>query len=425
MEKSVRQSRTGEEMMKGIVNKEFSEVYVTYDPRGTSDDREKFTAFVRVNENLYAGLIINRYYKAPGDYGDGANSDHFRLTEGHFYAFNGEVMSPLGIALIVLGESESAVWKNGSLPTGGFHGNELLTQVNFFINGVDIGNISTLQAFELRPCKSFKYMQVSNIYQALEGVTIIFKRIKETVCSKGMFITESLYTPPADIDFSLYGSLVCIAPACSQFAQNDMGEIRTMSHASGNGESHYLEVYGGERMRYWSTVNGISIDVSGRILRHRKRVSGNNYEDAADSLNASARVTTKDNQRYGKYYRVNTNVNLKADDFIKCRTEVHVSESETPMEIEMTSPKEEQVFPAPMAVPLQVTLTGGSARVDYVRFLDGTGAKIIDLSEPEADGIYKHDWPCAAGVYQVRAFAILIDGRRLDTDLVSFRVLGI
>jgi hypothetical protein len=78
----------------------------------------------------------------------------YRLRYCYMYEFDGTVMSNTGIQYLTAGESEFVYRTDGKADfTGGFHGDEQLTEINFYLDGVRLTDLVT--PFALRECSEF------------------------------------------------------------------------------------------------------------------------------------------------------------------------------------------------------------------------------------------------------------------------------
>src|SRR5690606_4968312 len=97
--------------------------------------------------------------------------DYWRLVKANVYRYNGTAMLDLGVSSLANGESE-CVFKRTSAKddfTGSYHGDEIVQEVSFFADGVEIDPLLLINPIELTPCNSFSYVEKSTMHATAEG----------------------------------------------------------------------------------------------------------------------------------------------------------------------------------------------------------------------------------------------------------------
>lgn len=141
----------------------FEKCYVTYKTKGFND-KEKFIVYIqnKIYPLYYYGFEISHELDTSLQ----SYTNQFRLQKALIYEFDGEIMYPIGLTALAIGESE-CVYKaiNAIDFTGGFHGDEQLYEVNFFIDDVRLSKKELSKNFYLKPCTEFSYVQKSNMHK--------------------------------------------------------------------------------------------------------------------------------------------------------------------------------------------------------------------------------------------------------------------
>lgn len=160
--------------IRDYVSKEISELSVQpigfyeYLPTGSVTGNGRFRTYVHISGNTYVGFNIDHVV----DMRDLVYVDYWRLVDAYFYQYiNGEMLST-GLFALSGGESE-CVWKRNSNKddfTGGYHGDEILTSVLFFADGVQV---STDLPIPLTQCNEFSYLEHSTMHATAEGGVFI------------------------------------------------------------------------------------------------------------------------------------------------------------------------------------------------------------------------------------------------------------
>lgn len=160
------------EYIKGILKKQiidfndYARTYVSLDITGSSTENERFSIYTR-NKNTDEYLCFNVEHEViPEIY-----SDQWRLVESVFYKYDGVSMTPINLKALTSGESES-VYKRQNFDdfSGGYHGDEIVTNIKFYIDNIKIQDGDLLN-FDLKPCDEFSYRQISTVHTApFQGV---------------------------------------------------------------------------------------------------------------------------------------------------------------------------------------------------------------------------------------------------------------
>ena len=132
------------------------ECYVTYETKGF-EGREKFTVYVQDTSNItyYYGFEIAHELDTSAL----VNTDQYRLQRANIYRFNGVAMEDMGLKALANGESECVYKSKGAIDfTGGWHGDEKLLEVRFYMDEKLLSREELSSNFTLRPCREFGYI---------------------------------------------------------------------------------------------------------------------------------------------------------------------------------------------------------------------------------------------------------------------------
>ncbi len=262
--------------------------YVTYKTKGF-EGREKFTVYVRDTGNTayYYGFEIAHELDTSAL----VNTDQFRLQRANIYRFNGVAMAATGLKALANGESECVYRSKDAIDfTGGWHGDEKLVDVAFYMDEKLLSGEELSSSFTLRPCREFSYRQASKMFRtAREGETSKLKPVIEARHVKRSVFRNSGYESQNKISWELNGtiaigymSISCIATDIGEFCQSDTSEVYTLDRS---GDRKISDV--NHKAYVWNITNGTSAFVKSEF----------NFN------NDSAIQFIWDVSNYSKYYR--------------------------------------------------------------------------------------------------------------------------
>jgi hypothetical protein len=269
----------------------FSKCYVSFDPTGYNGN-EKFIAYVQneANPNYYYGFEIAHEINTD----EIVYMGQYRLQIGKVYEFDGENMINTGQVALTLGESEYVYQTANKVDfTGGYHGDEQLVNVNFYIDGVRLTDLTT--AFNLKPCNDFAYIQKSTMHETAADGDIVnpahpieAEHYKHSTFSKSGYTTKTkmIGKKAGGLEMTVnYGSIVCVSREFGGKGQTDNYSIESFDT---NGGHKLNEV--NDNVHTWNEANKTSAKVTSKF-NVRNDVS---YQFIWDTLN------------YNKYYRDTT-----------------------------------------------------------------------------------------------------------------------
>lgn len=265
----------------------FQKCYVTFDPVG-HEGNHLFKVYAQslTKPNYYWGFTIAREL----DLSDDVYSDQYRIIYCKEYAYNGNEMIPTESILLHYGESEFTYKRAGASDlTGGYHGNEIFSEIYFFIDDYLMDDITT--EFILRPCERFSYTQKSTMHRDDNVHTEDADHLKVTEISESGYFTKNIITGKNNIPINVcFGSIAAISIDVAKrgYASNPQKVITFNQNGS-----RKLEGYN-DTLRMWSSANNLSVDI----------------ESEFSFYNTYAVQYIWDNPYYGKYYRYFQNVNL-------------------------------------------------------------------------------------------------------------------
>ncbi|WP_298512953.1 BACON domain-containing protein [uncultured Kordia sp.] len=275
------------EVRQGAFYEDFRKGYINYDPVGYQGNAV-FTVFTQseAKPDYYWGFTIRHEQNLSDD----VYVDQFRITYCEEFRYNGEEMIPTEITLLHFGESEFTYRKNGASNfTGGFHGNETLEEIEFFIDNTVMTDLST--AFAMKPCEEFSYKQKSMMHKDDMSHGEEAEHIKQTTIKDGGYTTKNTLIGKENISLSTcYGSLVSVSIDIGQNGYTDnFDESVTFNQ---NGDRKMEEV--NNKIFLWSETNQLSTKI-----------------ESIFSINDnSSKQYIWDTQYYSKYYRYLQNVDL-------------------------------------------------------------------------------------------------------------------
>lgn len=264
------------------------ECYVSYEIDGYKS-LEKFTVYVqnRSNPVYYYGFEISH----EQDLSESINSDQFRLQKGFIYKLVGDSMQLTGLTALASGESECVYRASNTVDfTGGFHGDEKLTEINFYLDGVRLSDKDLSNSFYLKPCSEFSYIQKSNMFKTFRKGDFInsnhqieASHIKHTLFKNSGYETyNTLEWKRKTTIVVAYLSISCIGTDIGEFAQSDSSEICKFDRSS----KYKLEEVN-NNIHIWNETNGTSVKIKSEF-----------------SINNDQSIQfIWDKNNYNKYYR--------------------------------------------------------------------------------------------------------------------------
>lgn len=238
------------------------ECYVSFEANGYKD-LEKFTVYVQNANNpvYYYGFEISH----EQNFQPSVKSDQFRLQKGFIYRLVGDSMQSTGLMALATGESECVYRALNTVDfTGGFHGDEILTEINFYLDGVRISEEDLSNNFYLKPCTEFSYVQKSNMIKTQrngDSVSSDYQteayHIKHTTFRNSGYETYNKLFWKSETTVEIaYLSISCIGTDMGEYVQSDKYEICKFDRSS----VRRLEEVN-DNIHIWSEKNGTSVKI--------------------------------------------------------------------------------------------------------------------------------------------------------------------
>ncbi len=228
----------------------YSDIYYEYDINGNGTGKGLFTVYCKLFGNVYIGHKIGR----ETDLSDAVYKDIYRYLGCYSYTYKDGMMYQ-GLQLITGQESEFVWRRNDSRIdfTGGFHGDEIMTGVNFFIDGQPISLLSNI-AF--RACIDFYYIQHSTMHEAptaggyIVGHPVDCNHIKISRFTTGGYTTRNIIEFVREVPVSLiYGGICCVGRNLVNYCYTDKDYINR------DVDTYDISLLGGTGLRKYTTYN--------------------------------------------------------------------------------------------------------------------------------------------------------------------------
>lgn len=240
-----------------LLGGDFERCYVTYENQRTGVPM-KFIVYVQnsINPIYYFGFEILHEI----DTSEQVYSNQFRLQRAFIYEFDGMKMQSTGLVALAPGESE-CVYKalNAVDFTGGFHGDEQLVDISFYIDGIRLSQMDLADSFQLKPCTEFSYIQKSSMHKTFrKNESQNHDHRVESIHFKNSIFGDSGYKTYNRIEWcdsvSIeigYMSLSAIGIDMGEFCQSDKYQICQFNRSS----DHKLKETN-NNVHIWNETNG-------------------------------------------------------------------------------------------------------------------------------------------------------------------------
>lgn len=282
--------------------------FLSYNPTGSSSGGKKFTAYIQdeTDGSTYYGFEVEHQY----DMSEAVYTDQYRLIKADMYTHTGGVMVATGENALATGESECVYRTPDKVDfTGGWHGDEVLSEIAFLVDNVELTSLQLVSAFDLLPCNEFRYIQTSTTHEtasSIDGVNPLHPveaiHVKNTVFSDSGYVTYNSLTWQEDLTISIaYLTLVSLAHDTGEFGQTSTSSVVTFDRL---GDRKLEEI--NDNVRVWNNTTDYEATVNSTF---------NVYNNSSEAF-------IWDNANYNKYYR-NTGEKAVLDgDFWESVTEV-------------------------------------------------------------------------------------------------------
>lgn len=255
----------------------------------------EFKVYVKVNSNKYIGFDVGHNY----DMRELVYMDYWKINRAYLYEYNEGQMINTNTLAISSGESE-CVWKRSANKddfTGGTHGDELVTEVLFFANGVQIDNSLLNEDIELTACDSFYYLEKSTMHataesgEVIEGHPIECYHVKKTdFNNKGYSTFNELKWVASGLITLWYHGICCLA--------KDFGKTLYSEDYEQINTGELPDKTGFREMWYRNDDNKTSAYITSKLLRVDSQ-----GEDKTIEKDKGAVLFVQDRTIDNKYYR--------------------------------------------------------------------------------------------------------------------------
>jgi hypothetical protein len=264
----------------------YPDTFVSYDPAGGPNAAGLFTVYVKYAENslFYAGYKIAHILDTNirADLWRIYGADLFEYREGGMYAKNKTVITSQ--------ESECTFSQRGKTDfTGGYHGDEKLTDVKFFVNGIPLDSTTLVSAFELLPAKEFYFIQKSNMLETDNDIeTVIALHDKKTAIKDSGYYTFNRieFQESITVQTAYISGITCVSKdqAETVFSEN-FNYVQMVQD-----EVEKINEVGARELNYYSNANKLGCVVTSRFLKPA-------------AYDTESKLIVWDSSFYSKYYR--------------------------------------------------------------------------------------------------------------------------
>lgn len=256
--------------------------------------------------NLYAR------YQVAHVWDDTKRADNWRIYRADLYKYIDGVMVDQSVLLLTTGDSEAVFQESGkSDATGGFHGDETLSSVNFFIDGVRITDLTS--SFSLVGCNNFRYEQKSTIIETdNETETPRCTHLKTTTFADASYHTRNRLTwlsTPSTISI-WYSGISCVALA--QTAEYNSELLNYYTYTGANTVT--LDEVGAKEIRYRGTTLANGYTIAALAYSNVIYATENGVDVTYDYNKSAEMIVYEDTSTRAKFYREITNINPIATD---------------------------------------------------------------------------------------------------------------
>ncbi len=243
--------------------------FISYNPSGYKQYTSIIVYLPYPNTKYYAGFGIGHCK----DTSTLVFSNQYRLLEGYQYQYEGGKMIKTDRQILISAESESVYKaKNRADFSGGWHGDEQLQQLRFYLDGKPYQFTSKV---ELLPCKEFRYEQESTIHETAKTINGVVtpnplhpveaKHFKNTSFKNTGYETFNRLTwqNTVDVDFWFMG-IACVGKASAMTLYNEKDKIKY--NYTGGGKTPMNNVKGAKEVFYANDSTGLSAHVTSTLL---------------------------------------------------------------------------------------------------------------------------------------------------------------
>ncbi len=268
--------------------------YVTFDPTGFKS-HPLITVFLKYSKkSYYIGFSIGNQI----DSSDSVYSNQYRILNASEYYFNGGKMLASGNTVLENGENECVYRASNRADfTGGYHGDEKISSIFFYI---DNQVISFKNKLTLIPCEEFSYIQISTMHESPRLISNIVTpnrnhpieafHSKLTIFKNGGYETYNTLEWKKEIDIQLwYHGIASIGKICGTKILDKKDSV--LYSCIGSNKFYRNYKVGEKEVFYKNDSAGISAWVESTLI-------------APYNLDTTCQLMVWDTPVYSKYYRI-------------------------------------------------------------------------------------------------------------------------
>lgn len=252
-----------------------------------------FRVYSKMSGNNYAEILISKFVNAA------TKENLWRINGGNLYKYISGALVTQNKILLTAQESEFVFKETGKSDfTGGYHGDEILTEVNFFVDNLPVSLSSNIP---VKACNSFRYRQISNMLETdTSEDVIICKHVKMTEVKEGGYLTKNrLFDAQRNINIQIaYFGISCISNVVAEKYYSPLSAFITPTKTASPGVERINEL-GVSDIFYFSETDKLSAHVNSNITKALKA----NGTDNTNDYNFNALMVVWDVVQYQKYYR--------------------------------------------------------------------------------------------------------------------------
>lgn len=239
----------------------YSNMFYEFILNGGQTSTGRYIVYSFIGEDRYVGFNIDYVVN------ESIRANLWRIRDANLYIYNGTSMVNQSTIIMHSSENEYVYAVAGQADSiGGFHGDEELTSVSFFINE-SLLSIPSVNV-PLTACNSFKYGQKSETFLPSNPVkTNVANHTKITEIKEGGYTTYNKLEFLTSLSVnSSYGGLCCVAPAVGKNCYSKQLNIETRTGGDGDliNESGSLDIDG--QVSYYNETNFLSSDCDSRWI---------------------------------------------------------------------------------------------------------------------------------------------------------------
>lgn len=268
-----------------------------------------FKVFTQVKDDMYVGFEIKHEY----DMREEIYQDYWRIYQALFYKLEDGVMQPTGKTALGIGESEFVLKTNSTKVdfTGGYHGDELVTDIKFLADGLPVSIIANIS---LTACNQFEYIEKSTMHETADangviaGHPEIADHIKHTVFKDAGYKTRNLCAWNYDgLMTIIYHGISCIhKDVATTVFSDDTYTDQAMTGSTNN----YFNAIGSRLYKARNEANGLAVEATA-------------YQVTPSDKDALSEFFVHDRSTDSKYYRKtpagNVAVGEKHESYFECK----------------------------------------------------------------------------------------------------------